>query len=174
MTDIINMTAVFNSLDSRKAEAQATIAKYSAADQAEASRIASVYDNCAKDSVKHLCDTARILRDQFTPQPDTPNILTTEDGYMFTQQANGWFTDGDVEFDLNNTDIFGLLWQAVDGIYCADGDGLVTVESDEYGYWYVNDQGEPVAEFDNLRAALMCAQSTLAANYPAVYEANIE
>lgn len=66
MTDIINMTAVISSLDSRKAEAQATIAKYSAADQAEASRIASVYDNCAKDSVKHLCDTAAILRERFT------------------------------------------------------------------------------------------------------------
>ena len=103
-----------------------------------------------------------------------PNILTTEDGYMYTQLPSGWYTDGDVEFDANNTDIYGLVWQAVDGIYCADGDGLVTVESDEHGYWYVNDQGEPVSEHDNLRAALMSAQSTLAANYPAVYESNIE
>lgn len=102
------------------------------------------------------------------------NILTTADGYMYTQQPNGWFTDGDVEFDANNTDIFGLLWQAVDGIYCADGDGLVTVETDEHGYWYVNDQGEPVSEHDNLRSALMAAQATLAADYPAVYEANVQ
>lgn len=68
MTDIINMTAIFDSLDRRKVEAQTTIAKYTAADQVDASRIASVYDNCAKDSVKHLCDTAAILRDRFTPQ----------------------------------------------------------------------------------------------------------
>lgn len=64
MSDFINMTAVFDSLDSCKAEAQATIFKYSAADRAEASRIASLYDNCAKDSVKHLLDTAAILQNQ--------------------------------------------------------------------------------------------------------------
>lgn len=171
MTDIINMTAVFSSLDSRKAEAQATIAKYSAADQAEASRIASVYDNCAKDSVKHLCDTAALLRERFTPQ--APRIITTADGYMYTQQPSGWYTDGDVEFDINNTDIFGLVWQVVDGIYCADGDGLVSVvEAD--GFFFVNDQGDTVVIKRNLREALFAAQSTLAANYPAVYESNIE
>lgn len=102
------------------------------------------------------------------------NILTTEDGYMYTQQPNGWFTDGDIEFDANNTDIFGLVWQAVDGIYCADGDGLVTVDFDEHGHWYVSDQGEPVAEFDNMRDAFMAAQSYLAATYHDIYEANIE
>lgn len=106
------------------------------------------------------------------------NIITTADGYMFTQLPSGWYTDGDVEFDINNTDIFGLRWEAFqdDGatVYCADGDGFVTVESDEHGWWYINDQGEPVAEFDNLRAALMAAQSYLAATYHAIYEANIE
>jgi len=172
MTDSINMTAVFNSLDSRKAQAQATIDKYSAADRIEASRIASVYDNCDKTSVKHLCDTAAILRDQFKEQ--TMNAITTADGYFYTQLPSGWYTDGDVEFDLNNTDIFGLLWQATGNYYCADGDGLVVVEFDGHGNFYVADQGDLVGEFDSLRAALMCAQSTLAANYPAVYESNIE
>lgn len=102
-----------------------------------------------------------------------PNILTTEDGYMYTQLPNGWFTDGDVEFDDNNTDIFGLVWLAVDGIYCADGDGIVTVvEAD--GFFFVNDQGEPVSKHDSLRAALMSAQATLATNYPAVYESCVK
>lgn len=102
------------------------------------------------------------------------NILTTADGYVYTQQANGWFTDGDIEFDVNNTDIFGLMWSATGNYYCADGDGLVVVEFDGHGNYYVADQGDLVGKFDNLRAALMCAQSTLAANYPAVYESNIE
>lgn len=102
------------------------------------------------------------------------NVLTTADGYMYAQQPNGWFTDGDAEFDVNNTDIFGLLWQANGNYYCADGDGLVVVEFDGHGNFYVADQGDLVGKFDSLRAALMCAQSTLAANYPAVYESNIE
>lgn len=102
------------------------------------------------------------------------NIITTADGYLFTQQPNGWYTDGDVEFDINNTDIFGLVWQRMGDFYCADGDGFVTVDFDEFGHWYVSDQGEPVAEFDNMRDAFMAAQSVLAANYHAIYEANIE
>lgn len=101
------------------------------------------------------------------------NILTTEDGYMFIQLPSGWYTDGDAEFNANNTDIFGLVWQAVDGVYCADGDGLVTVvEAD--GFYFVNDQGDTVEIKRDLRAALMSAQATLADNYPAVYAANIE
>lgn len=103
-----------------------------------------------------------------------PNILTTADGYMYTQQPNGWFTDGDVEFDINNTDIFGLMWQATGNYYCADGDGLVVVEFDGHGNFCVADQGDLVGEFDNMRAALMAAQATLATNYPAVYESIIE
>ena len=103
-----------------------------------------------------------------------PNILTTENGYMYTQQANGWFTDGDVEFDPNNTDIFGLVWRSLDGIYCADGDGLVTVETDGQGQWIVSDQGEMVSKHEDMQIAFMAAQSVLAANYPIAYEDNIE
>lgn len=97
------------------------------------------------------------------------NAITTADGYFYTQQPSGWYTDGDIEFDYNNTDLMGVVWQNMDGIYCADGDGMVTVEGDEHGWFYVNDQGEPVSEFDNLRDALMCAQRQLAANYPEIY-----
>ena len=67
MNHTVNMNEVFNSIDARKAQALATIAKYSPDDQAEASRVASLYDNCAKTSVKHLCDTASILQDRFQP-----------------------------------------------------------------------------------------------------------
>ena len=101
------------------------------------------------------------------------NILTTEDGYLFEQLPNGWFTDGDVEFDANNTDIFGLVWQAVDGIYCADGDGLVVVSPRGDGF-VVGDQGDHVSSHATLREALFVAQAVLAANYPAVYESSIE
>lgn len=97
------------------------------------------------------------------------NIITTEDGYVYNQLPSGWYTDGDIEFDYNNTDLYGVVWQCVDGIYCADGDGLVTIESDEHGWFYVCDQGEPVSEHDNVRSALMSAQSHLRENYPEVY-----
>lgn len=100
-------------------------------------------------------------------------MLITEDGYTFEQLPSGWFTDGDLEFDYNNTDIVGIVWQDMDGQYCADGDGLVTIEGDEHGWFYVADQGEPVAEYDNLRDALMLAMRQLAANYPEVYESQL-
>ena len=67
MNHTVNMSEVFNCIDARKVQALATIAKYNADDRAEASRIASLYDNCDKTSVKHLCDTASILQDRFQP-----------------------------------------------------------------------------------------------------------
>lgn len=99
------------------------------------------------------------------------NIITTADGYMYTQQPSGWYTDGDVDFDINNTDIFGLVWQLMGDFYCADGDGIVTVDANTFE---VSDQGEPIAKFDNLREALFAAQSYLAATYHDIYESNIE
>lgn len=101
------------------------------------------------------------------------NAITTEDGYFYTEQRNGWYTDGDVELDYNNTDIVGLVWQPVGGVYCADGDGLVVVEFDGHGNYLVTDQGDPISTHDSLRAALMSAQAQLMANYPAVYETAI-
>lgn len=99
------------------------------------------------------------------------NILITEDGFLFEQMPNGWYTDGDVEFDYNNTDIFGLVWQLMGDFYCADGDGIVTVDANTFE---LSDQGDVVAKFDNLRGALFAAQKYLAATYHDIYEANIE
>ena len=67
MENTINITEVFAGLDARKAEALATIAKYSEADRAEASRVALIYDRCDKTSIKHLSDTARLLKRYFVP-----------------------------------------------------------------------------------------------------------
>ena len=67
MTNTINMTAVFNTLDAKKAAAMETIAKYSESDRIEASRIAQIYDRCSKTSIKHFCNVARVLVTQFTP-----------------------------------------------------------------------------------------------------------
>jgi hypothetical protein len=39
--------------------------------------------------------------------------------------------------------------------------------------WVVTDQGDPVGTFDTLRAAIMCAQQQLAANYPEIYENHV-
>jgi hypothetical protein len=95
--------------------------------------------------------------------------ITTEDGYFYTQLPSGWYTDGDIEFDYANTDIVGIVWQNMDGHYCADGDGMVVAAHDGLQY-VVTDQGDPIASFDNLRDALMRAQRQLATNYPEVYE----
>lgn len=100
------------------------------------------------------------------------NAITTEDGYLYTQLPSGWYTDGDVEFDYANTDIMGVVWQNMDGHYCADGDGLVTVV-EANGFFFVNDQGDTVVIKRNLRDALFAAQAILAADYPAVYETYI-
>jgi hypothetical protein len=94
--------------------------------------------------------------------------ITTADGYFYTQLPSGWYTDGDVEFDYINTDIVGIVWDNMDDQYCADGDGMVVAAHDGDA-WVVTDQGDPVAAFDNLRDALMCAQRQLAANYPEIY-----
>lgn len=108
-----------------------------------------------------------------------PNILTTEDGYMYTQLPSGWYTDGDVEFDANNTDIYGLVWEAFphfDGgvIYCADGDGFVTVQPTDDGFIVAVDQGDAVGKFGSLREALMAAQHILATDYPGIYETSVQ
>lgn len=61
MQNTVNMTQVFNSMDTRFAEAKATIARYTAEQVAEASRVALIYNRCAVTSLKHLEDVARIL-----------------------------------------------------------------------------------------------------------------
>ena len=53
MQNTVNMRAVFNSLDTRKAKAEAVIATYTPEQVAEASRIASLYDRCDVTSLKH-------------------------------------------------------------------------------------------------------------------------
>lgn len=67
MNHTINVHEVFATLDNRKSDALATIAKYSEADQKDASRIAQVYDRCDATSIRHLVNTARILQSKFTP-----------------------------------------------------------------------------------------------------------
>jgi hypothetical protein len=101
------------------------------------------------------------------------NAITTEDGYFYTEQRNGWYTDGDVEFDYNNTDIVGIVWQPINGFYCADGDGIVVVAFDGHGNYMVTDQGDPISTHATLREALLAAQRQLATEYPAIYEAAI-
>jgi hypothetical protein len=61
MQDTVNMIAVFNSMDTRKAQAEAMLAQYTNAQVAEASRIAHLYDRCDVTSLKHKEDTVRIL-----------------------------------------------------------------------------------------------------------------
>jgi hypothetical protein len=94
--------------------------------------------------------------------------ITTADGYFYTQLPSGWYTDGDVEFDYINTDIVGIVWDNMDGQYCADGDGMVVVAHDGFN-WVVTDQGDPVFASDSLRASLVCAMQQLATNYPEIY-----
>ena len=53
MQNVVNMRAVFNSLDTRKAKAEAVLAAYTPEQVAEASRIASLYDRCNVTSLKH-------------------------------------------------------------------------------------------------------------------------
>ena len=98
--------------------------------------------------------------------------ITTPDGYFFEQMPNGMFTDGDVEFNYDLSDMRGVVWQCMDKYWCADGDGMVVAAHDG-GAWVVTDQGDPVGAFDTLRAALMCAQQQLAANYPEIYENHV-
>ena len=61
MQNTVNMRQVFNSMDTRFAEAKATIAQYTAEQVAEASKVALIYNRCHVTSLKHLEDVARIL-----------------------------------------------------------------------------------------------------------------
>lgn len=61
MQDTVNMVAVFNSMDTRKAQADAVIAQYTSEQVAEASRVAHLYDRCAVTSLKHKEDIVGIL-----------------------------------------------------------------------------------------------------------------
>ena len=100
------------------------------------------------------------------------NAITTEDGYFYTQLPSGWYTDGDVEFDYVNTDIMGIVWQNFNGFYCADGDGMVTVQP-VGDHFILAEQGDTVSVHHTLREALFAAQTLLAADYAAVYETYI-
>ena len=63
-----------------------------------------------------------------------------------------------------------VTWESMDGImYCADGDGLVTVESSE-GKYAVADQGDLVLLTTDEGKAFETANDILKNNYPAVYE----
>lgn len=75
-----------------------------------------------------------------------------------------------------NTD--RLEWLAVDGdinnegfvrAYCADGDGIVTVEQYADDYFSIIDQGEPVATFTAIDDAIARAESYIADNYPNLF-----
>ena len=97
------------------------------------------------------------------------NAITTEDGYFYSQLPSGWYTDGECEFDYKNTDIVGIVWQFFNRFYCADGDGMVTVQPIG-DHFVLAEQGDAVAVYHTLREALFAAQAILAADYPEVYE----
>lgn len=61
MNNTFNMIQVFNSLDTRKAQAEAVIAQYTSEQVAEASRIAHLYNRCDVTSLKHKEDIVAIL-----------------------------------------------------------------------------------------------------------------
>lgn len=65
MTNTVNMSQVFNTIDAKRAAAEATIARYTVAQVAEASRVALIYDRCDTTSAKHKIDTARFLVEIF-------------------------------------------------------------------------------------------------------------
>ena len=96
------------------------------------------------------------------------NAITTPDGYFYTQQPSGWYTDGDVEFDYNNTDLVGVVWQFFNRFYCADGDGMVTVQP-VGEHFVVAEQGDVVSVHHTLREALFAAHAILAADYSEIY-----
>ena len=96
------------------------------------------------------------------------NAITTADGYFYTQQPSGWYTDGDIEFDYNNTDMRGVVWQFFNKFYCADGDGMVTVQP-VGEHFVLAEQGDVVSVHHTLREALFAAQAILAADYSEIY-----
>ena len=110
----------------------------------------------------------KIMRTIFKGQD--MRIFITEDGYTFdeVEGARGCFTDGDIEFQLP-TDMVGMIWDCVDGQYCADGDGIVVVAHDG-NQWIVTDQGDPVDSSDSLVVALCHGMRQLRNHYPEVYE----
>ena len=61
MNNTVNMFEVFNSMDKRKAQAEAVISQHTSEQVAEASRIAHLYDRCAVTSLKHKEDIVEIL-----------------------------------------------------------------------------------------------------------------
>lgn len=96
------------------------------------------------------------------------NAITTEDGYFYTEQRNGSYSDGDVEFDYNTGEVLGLVWQFFNGFYCADGDGLVTVQP-LGDHFILAEQGDNVSVHHTLREALFAAQALLISDYAAAY-----
>jgi hypothetical protein len=96
------------------------------------------------------------------------NAITTADGYFFEQLPDGTYTDGDMTFNYDNTGIVGIVWDNMDDIYCADGDGIVTVQTIG-DHFIVADQGDVVSVHHTLREALFAAQFILAADYPEIY-----
>ena len=100
------------------------------------------------------------------------NAITTEDGYFYTQQPDGTYTDGDVEFNYDLSDVRGVVWQFFNGFYCADGDGMVTVQP-VGDHFVVAEQGDAVSVHHTLREALFAAQAILAADYTEIYENHV-
>jgi hypothetical protein len=101
------------------------------------------------------------------------NALLTPDGYFFEQLPDGTYTDGDMTFDYDMTDdMRGVVWQFFNGFYCADGDGMVTVQP-VGEHFIVAEQGDAVSVHHTLRDAIMSAQQLLATEYTEVYENHV-
>jgi hypothetical protein len=98
------------------------------------------------------------------------NVFLTPAGHLYTQLPNGLFTDGDVK--VSYLDMHGVLWEAFNGFYCADGDGMVTVQP-VGDHFIVAEQGDTVSVHHTLRDALIAAQAILATDYTAVYENHV-
>lgn len=90
---LIDTNEIFASLDARRAAAQATIAQYSAAQAAEASRVALLYDRCALTSIKHAEDTARQLRELFGAPVAKMNKTETREVLNAARYAAAGFPD---------------------------------------------------------------------------------
>ena len=101
------------------------------------------------------------------------NALLTPDGYFFEQLPDGTYTDGDMTFNYDmSDDMRGVVWQFFNRFYCADGDGMVTVQP-VGEHFVVAEQGDVVSVHHTLREAIMRAQAILAADYPEIYENHV-
>ena len=100
------------------------------------------------------------------------NAITTPDGYFYTQLPDGNYTDGDTTFNYAMSDMRGVVWQFFNRFYCADGDGMVTVQP-VGNHFVVAEQGDVVSVHHTLREALFAAQAILAADYTEVYENHV-